>query len=439
MLKYPAGLLKTSCAVLLVMAQAGIASAAPPVFDPVLDTDPFTTEHLLAHPPKGLDAPLRHYLRGVEASARLDERTAQRELAAAYQNPHAAAPIAGRALALAGNSALRAGDYRRASDLLDRAISEYGQVLSDAMRAELDQNRGAAMALRDEPAQSVEQHVAGTVPLAVNALGLTTGPAVIEGHDQVAVIDTGASASVLSATAARQLGVRILSRKTMTGSSTTAVESTMAMADTVRFGTMTLHHVAFIVLPDAALSPLGPEHRIDAIIGFPVLAALGRVTFREEAGRGDAGTPPQRSLEFAPSAPHAKPGNLRFIQTDPFLRVGLRSVVGDQALPLAVDSGSNVTYFGKRYAGEFKAQIAGLELRTTKTIGAGGAEQRQAAVIPTLDVAVESVHVTLSRVSVDLEGNGNESLYGTIGADLLWAKGGYTIDFGALELSLGPR
>jgi predicted aspartyl protease len=406
-------------------------SAPPPVFDPVLDADPFTAEELLTRPLPNASAALDHYLRGVVAASKLDATAAERELSVAYDDPKAPADIARRALSVAGSSALRAGDYRRAAELFDRELSRYGTQMSERERTGDEQNRAAAMALRDQPAQTIEAQVTGTIPLGKHDLGLTTMPTEINGQAQVAVVDTGTSIAALSATAAKRLGVRMLSGKVSAGSSTVrSLAVTAAIADTVKVGPATLHHVVFIVIDDAALAPMGPEHRIDAIIGFPVLAALGRITFHAEG----SGAQEHRSLLIAPSAGRAAgPGTLRFQGYDFYARI----TADGQTLPFYVDSGSNKTGFDKRYAREFPARLSGLQRRVKKVGGAGGIEKRQVAIIPNLAVILGGSTIELSNVAVDLTGNGSETNYGSVGADILWAKGGYTIDFGALDLSLG--
>jgi predicted aspartyl protease len=396
-------------------------------FDPVLDADPFSAEAQLAQ--KTAAPALRRFLQGVAAAGRLDNAAAQKAFAAVFDNPMTPAPLAGRALVAAGVTAVRAQDYARGADLLDGAISDYRTVLPPSVLSDAYENRDGAMALRGQPAQLVEQPESGRVDLGVNGLGLTTAPISIEGQDQIAVIDTGADMSALSATAAKRFGVHLIPRQTITRTSTAPVSSNLAIAGTVRFGTITLHHVVFIVLDDAALSPLGPSSRIDAIIGLPVLAALGRVTFHVD---GDAKAP-HRSLTFSPSPRRAHPGNLRFAGFRPFVRI----TANGQTLPFAIDSGSNTTYFGKRYAREFPAKLVGLAHRAATTIGGGGAQKRDNAIIPSLDFAIGNSHVPMANAAIEIDGNGANDLYGTVGADVLWAKGGYTMDFGALSLTLG--
>jgi hypothetical protein len=399
--------------------------------DPILDADPFTAEQLLAHPPAEAAPALLSYLRGVVAASRLDEIGAQRELAAAYEDSRAGADVARRALSVAGLAALRSGDYGKAADLFDREIALYGSTMDRGMRAGEQQNRDVAAALRDVPAQTIEGLAEATIPLTINQLGLTTAPTEIEGHLQVAVIDTGANLSALSTTAANALGVKLMTLKGSVRSATShAVNSQIAVADTVRLGPATLHHVAFIVLDDAALSPLGPKMRIDAIIGFPVLAALGRISFHDSAAPGQEA---RRQLTLMPPSNMPVSGNLRFAGFDAYVK----ATAGLDTLPFVVDSGSDKSSFEKRYARQFPQRLRGLERRTVTVGGAGGAEERQVAIIPKLSLRVGETSVGLSNVQIHLNGNGSDTAFGTLGTDVLWDKGGYTIDFNTLDLTLG--
>ncbi|HEX2592913.1 MAG TPA: aspartyl protease family protein [Rhizomicrobium sp.] len=410
----------------IVIATVVAAQAAP---DPVLDADPFTMEALLQKPQT--EPGLRDYLEGAVTAARLDDQSAAPLLRAAWSNPKTRPAIARRAMADAGNIALRDGHYADAATFYDRAISEYADTLDADTRAGLDQARGVAMALRDQPPQSAEKHTAGRVPLGVSPLGLTTAPVLIDGKAQQAVVDTGANISTLSETAAKALGVKRLTRKTSVSSSTTdAVDSTLAIAHTLKLGSMTFHNVAFLVVSDAALSPLGPQSRIDVIIGYPVLAALGRITFRD-VKTGKPGT--ARELAFAPSPLSATPGNLRFDGFSAYAQVKANG----QTLPFLLDSGANKTVFEARYGREHPEALKGLERKAAMVGGAGKVVTQTAAILPSLNLTIGNATVTLKEVRIELDGDLSDTRLGTIGSDVLWAKGGYTLDFGKRELTLG--
>ncbi len=430
---HPKRFIATLAAAVLFSIGAPAADLPAPTFDPVLDADSFTAEALLAHPPKEMSAATRAYLAEVSAAARLDFAGTERYLKAALHGRGANPQIARRALSVAGGAALTAGFYSRAADWLDEAISQYGSLMTQQQYIDTDQSRGVAMALRNEPAQTIEKQMAGTIPLSKHVLGFTTAPATIEGHPQTVVLDTGTGISAMSQTTAKALGVRMLTHKAVLSSATShALESTVAIADTVKLGPVTLHNVVFLVVDDAVLAPLGMDKRVDVIVGMQALAALGRVTFHDDKPGAD---PVQHSLILAPSRWTGHAGNLRIEALSPYVQVRTN---GD-LLTFFVDGGARKSSFDKRYAREFADRIVNLERKTTKTAGAGGVEERQSAIFPTMDFTIDGKTVTLKDVSVDMTGNGSDVNYGSIGIDILWAKGGYTFDFGTLNLSLDDR
>lgn len=387
-----------------------------------LDTNAFAAESHLAVP--NGDPNLRAYWRGMAAAARLQNAEAIRQLAAAARQ--IGPPLARRALEIAGTAALRAGRYREAAELLRRALASDREHASPQDRTELEQTRDVAVALAGVPPQTVEQLRETSLPLGISALGLTTVNAQINGRDQAAVIDTGANLSTLSESAAEALGVRFVGAASHVGSAATgSVASRMAVADTVMIGPVILRHVAFLVLSDAALSPAGPEKRIDAILGFPVLSALGRITFAQIDGG--------RTLRIARPPPASRIGNLRFSGYDAFVQAR----IGAEDVPLFLDSGATRTSLGKRYAAAHRDRLAGLQRISVKIGGAGGVDHREAVVLPELDITVGGTRVPLTDVEVELDGAVDAKGFGVIGADLLWARGGYTLDFRNLSLTLG--
>jgi len=410
---------------LLVVLVALPASAAD---DPVLDADPFAIEAMLAKNPPS-DRATREYLEGMKAASRLDTKAAERHLKAAWSAPHVSPDVGWRAMARAAAALLRAGRYGEAADLYDRAISQFDTTLDADTRADLEQSRGVALALRDVPPQTVKP-AAGKLVLSTHMLGLTMAPASINGHMQQVVLDTGANISTLSATAAKALGVRIIARQASIGSTTQrAVATNMAVASTLTFGPVVLHNVVFMVIADEALSPLGPKSRIDAIVGFPVLSALGKITFHADYG----GKPPIRTLSFTPSPHRAEPGNLRFDGFNAFVKVEANG----ETLPFFIDSGANKTVFEKHYADTRPERLVGLKHQMAHVGGAGAVENRDAAILPAATVRIGDQTVPVEDMRIELQGVGDSSNWGTIASDVLWAEGGYTMDFGRLNLSLG--
>jgi predicted aspartyl protease len=412
------------------VAFSGFANAddAPArTFDPVLDADPFASEALLAN--RHNSPAVQEYLMGVVADSELDTPGAIRHLRAAWSARGTSDAVKWRALLAESSAILRAGRYGEAADILDRLVSDFGAIMPASVLVDAKQGRDLAMALRDAPAQTVDPFSPGSIPLSRDALGLIAGPVDVNGIRQdMAVIDTGTSISTVSASAAKALGLHAVGRTGAMRSAThEALATDVAIADTLRIGPATLHHVPFIVVDDVILAPLGMDKKVDAIIGFSVLSALGRIGFE--------GTMQQpRQLDIAPSHKSGPAGNLRFSSFNPYVRF----TANDEPLTFFVDSGARKSGFDKRYARENANKIAGLARKKGKVGGAGGVEERDEAIIPSLDVKIGDETVVLHDVTVDLNGSGTDDNYGSIGMDVLWAKGGYTIDFAQNRLTLGP-
>lgn len=424
MTKLPSALVAAFCLL------ASAADAAPK--DPVLDADPFAMEAMLAKPPQVRDAATREYLKGAVAASRLETEPALRHFRAAWSMYSAPSALAWRALSLAGGAVMRAGRYREASELLDRAISEHAADLPPDSRNDLEQTRAIAMALRGEPPQTSTAHGSAVLQLTRSKIGLYLAPVEIEGQTRGAVLDTGTSISVLSTTAAKELGVRVLTQHANIVSATqSAVQAGISIADTVKVGSVTLHNVLFLVASDEALAPMGPDTRIDVILGFPVLKALKRLTFRTaDPAKPDS---PREVVINAPARP--RESNLRFNTYDFYVKTR----IGGEPQVLFFDSGATRTSFERRYAAEHPEKLVGLVRSTQKVGGAGGVETRQIAIIPSTTVTVGNQTVPMTNLHIELDGSGSDDRYGSLGNDVLWAKGGFTIAFDKLALSLGPN
>ena len=104
----------------------------------------------------------RAYLQEFSAASRLDLAGAELYLKRALVAPGANPQIAYRALSAAGGAALRAGQYRKAADWLDRELSGYAAIMPPHQIGSDEQGRDVARALNDQPAQTTEKQMAGS-------------------------------------------------------------------------------------------------------------------------------------------------------------------------------------------------------------------------------------------------------------------------------------
>ena len=308
--------------------------------------------------------------------------------------------------------------------LLERALNEAGDT---EMAESVGRMRELAALLSGRPPQRVEGSVvpAGTASH-YDRVGLPRIEVTVNGLAQEAVIDTGANLSVLSRNTARRMGIEIAEAETRVSNGVQGtVGVRIGVADQIEIAGTVLRNVPFLIIDDEHLTfPVPGGYDIRAIIGLPVLRALGR--FRVEA-EGRFAVLPTAGIEGSESNLHAS-GNDLFVDV----------VIGGHNVPLHLDTGANQTTLSALYAAANPAAVAGLQAEERRSASAGG--MRSAPVVTWRDASIGLAGRTqvLSALPVSLPAEGPEPrFYGTLGSNALRAFQSFTIDFGAMRLELG--
>jgi predicted aspartyl protease len=330
------------------------------------------------------------------------------------------------AWSIAADIALVRGDYRGAAE----ASAQWAGRLPEEnpKRRDATQNETIARLLADVPPQSIIDGKPVTISTSRDKLGLMTADAVIDGHAQEAILDTGANLSVLSLSAARRLGVRILDGGGAVASSTReAVPVRLGIADKVEFAGLELSHVVFLVLDDAQLKlPAAGGYQVEAILGFPVLRSLQRIRFTSD-GRLAA----DRSATAGPG----KSGELRLIGSDLFVTAR----IGGIETPLQLDTGAPDSSLSTMFAAAHPQVLTGLEHRKAGTAGAGGAVIEQVAVWRAVPVEIGGRTITLPSLPVTTPQTtaSPPTSMGVMGWDILGAFCSFTLDFRLATFEVG--
>ena len=106
------------------------------------------------------------------------------------------------------------------------------------------------------------------------------------------ILDTGANLSAISFSLAQRLGLK-LSNASATSNGIAGRRMTIrtAVIPEVRIGAARLRNVAVIVINDRDMIVPTLHYRIPGSIGFPVLSALGRITFFADGQFGVGSNP----------------------------------------------------------------------------------------------------------------------------------------------------
>lgn len=332
------------------------------------------------------------------------------------------------ALGIITSAAFADGEYTeaaRAGRLFAAALRDAGEQ-EDAAVA--DRTWQLAALLSDVPPQRVEGTVVtGRAAARNDKVGLPRVDLAINGVAQDAVFDTGANLSVLSAELAKRMGVAIRDTETRIGNGVAGTVSVkVGVADRLEIAGATLRHVVFLVIDDSQLSfaSVPGGYDIKAIIGLPVLRALGRIRY-EQSGRFTVQPPIDAPHAFAPL--HAS-GNTLFADVR----------VSGAVMPLLLDTGASKTDLTARYAAAHPEVVEQLPRRSVQSASAGGARTQETATWSNVPLALGSSRLIHHALAVALPGEGAmPQNYGTLGSDVLSRFNSYTVDFAKMQLEVG--
>lgn len=376
--------------------------------------------------------PEHDYLAGVLAAREGRDDDASRLFTQALLWLRRAEPDrAALALRLLANVYDREGLYGRSEPLYSELERSGGMNrLPESYRSGAHDDAELARVLANSPAQTLTWD--GPVHLVTsrnNPLGLITTELTVNGVKSEWVLDTGANQSVVSRSFASQLHLAMLPGVAHTSGGITGTENALRVAvlPSLPLGGATVHDVPLLVLEDANLTipnGKGQPYRIAGIIGFPVIRALGRITFHH-AGMLDA--------TAGGNADDGEPMELRLL--NPVVEVGVEG----QGLPFTLDTGAAGTTLSVRFYQRFKAEEQQWKTSETKNFGAGGETTSHSFIVRSMPITVGGRALMLHELAVfPVEQHADiDALFGNMGEDVLQSAQSFTLDFKHMRFVLG--
>jgi predicted aspartyl protease len=364
------------------------------------------------------------------ATATTDEASLARGAALALRHHDDAARALLEPLAAGTATELRAGACFALADIALRqtryaeahaALACAEQALNAPLTGEPAQIKADTAALAGEPAMMRVGPTSGALDVQRDSAGLIRVAVTINDQRLKAVIDSDASFSVVSQSTAERLGLRLLPAELAIVTTSRADQPMhLAIADRLQFGDTQLQNVVFAVLPDRAIR-FGPNYRMEAVIGLPVLVSLGRIAINH--------TDDGERLEYGPGGSVCKP-NLILSGLDPFVLVP----AGGHTLRLALDTAADRTTLNA--SALHQSALGGAITSATLTWqGAGGsATDRSARVLDEFVLTLGERVVTLHRVAVLSQSD--DDRHGLIGLDAFKTARRWSIDFDAMCVAI---
>lgn len=319
--------------------------------------------------------------------------------------------------------------YLQALGFYENLLTHFRQHLDSDDLKSAEDDYATEKLLRDAPPQTVSFEGPVRMPIQRSELGSMDASLTVNGVTAPWILDTGANFSTVSATFAKQLGLKLSAEAAQTQGITGAENPLhIAILPEMKVGSATVHNVVVLVLEDKNLDiPLGKDKhfQIQAIVGYPVFQALGAVTFRSD-GWLEAGS------AAAPTDAGAK---LFMHELTPLLECSR----GGRKMLFSFDTGANESVFSVRYYRDFPAAFRSLKLRPYGMSGAGGLKMLRAFHLANVALTVGRAQVRLHNVPVlpsptdtDLD-----QVYGNLGRDLVENVSSFTLDFTHMRFALG--
>lgn len=311
------------------------------------------------------------------------------------------------------------GEYEKAARAWEALDPDLREKVSDDTR----QTALIVVALRNAPPPRVDKSAA-PVPTRRDQANLIRANGQFGSASSEAVIDTGANLSVVTESFASRAGYRVLPVGIAAGASTGAkVMANLAVGD-IRLGDTIFHDAAILVVADSDLAP-SPDYRIEAILGFPQLAAAGRVQF----------SPDHIVLGAPATGGRAAPIEMRGLD------IYVDAEVEKSTLRLHLDTGARRTTFGPRAAEALAERLRNARFEAAQVGGAGGMVKTELATLPDLPIrvgdAAAPIEARYSRDASQL--NVAEDSDGRLGQDFYGQFVSYTIDFDAMTIRFEPK
>lgn len=321
---------------------------------------------------------------------------------------------------------LRLYQYGGAAHVYDLIAKVFGPKMSDG-GAGVKARRHTAAVFNKVAPQTVSFNGEATVKRTAAGYPVQVGDKTF-----FATLDTGATFSQISESTAQAWGVQPLEGSiTAHGYGGLTYQIRPGVIPALRIGSAEIHNVAVGIAADKDLYIEAIHYQLSALLGYPVISALGRLSYQRDG-----------SLTMAAQSTTRDEG-ARLWLGDESLLVSLNTQPnGGPASErlFMLDTGSRSTYFTQKYFAENKDRFPGQPSETAKLAGGGGVHQIPAYPAVQLPLWAGSARILChgQHILTAAQGGEPDNYYGVIGQDLLQGFSSYTIDLRSMRFSVRP-
>lgn len=325
---------------------------------------------------------------------------------------------------------LKLTHFGASAQIYDDIDKAFGARLGDDEQSIRDKRHLAAL-LKSVPEQTVD--FSGDFTLSRSGLEY---PVSVGDKTFSAQFDTGAEISVLSASTAKAWGVTVLEGMAkLHGYSGGSFPAQPGFLPALTIGKAKLQNVAVYVTDDKNLYISQIKRQTNALLGYPVVAALGRLTFAKDGSLAGSAQSPARDLHTSAALWIGGHSLLVELNTQPLVASG--KLAGSAAPRLfMLDTGSGSTYLTDHYLAEHTDVFHGPPPETAILTGAGRIREIPAYGSHNVPLFAGDTMILLNgpHILTQPAVGESENFFGILGQDVLGLFTSYTIDLRNMSL-----
>lgn len=250
-------------------------------------------------------------------------------------------------------------------------------------------------------------------------------PGMLNGKSAEYVFDTGASYCVATPEAAVKYRMRILGAG-VAAQGMRNIGGQMAIADSLRIGTLTLRNVPFVILDLKQGNELAATAmaNLSLIIGQPLLTTFGKYTIDFD----------QNSVDFYRHTPKTGERSNLYMHSTAMTEMEKDG----QRFAITLDTGCTLSYLGTEFYRMFAADVAREgKWDVVASAGAGGVVYSSVFRMPKITVSVGGTAMDMERINVySITQEAGEPNFGRLGIDYLRKFRQMTVDNTNMILTL---
>jgi hypothetical protein len=334
---------------------------------------------------------------------------------------------------------LRLGDWAKAGQAFRVLDDRLHDALSSGEQDEIEMPLKMLPLVKGNPPIAADPCGPFRIQASNNPLGLIDVPVLIDSGSHHWMLDPTSQFNLISRSIAQDAGLEVsrdsATIRTLTGRPI-QVHGTVIPQITIG-GRLTLHNVTAFVFDDGDYSFKSAGYRVEGVLGYPTLAAMGRLTVSDNTIQVD----PANEDGPGEGADRLTTGAQFYLDGDQIIvalgRARSGDSVGSDDQMFSIDAGGQQTYLTSRWFNDHAAEFKGKKMEPF-TFPDTDSGPRSTYVAEDVPLAIGDTAIELHNVPVLTQPLGSaarDDVYGVIGVDGLDQFTSYTFDYRTMRFS----